>query len=127
VQIRIHESCWLAIYRRWLLVSQLASKRAHKHPSRAHLYDPEFNLRIADDPPGMCRARTRSPFVFLTEYPAYEGGRRRVLFCNRCAVRRFTFLMKRGTLQSLTAPYFDCGSFRFAETGQTELDLHPRA
>src|SRR6266550_2297357 len=29
-------------------------------------------------PPGMCRARTCSPFVFLTEYPAYEGGRRRI-------------------------------------------------
>src|SRR6266566_3528957 len=49
------------------------------------------------------------------------------LFCNRCAVRRFTLLMKRGTLQSSTASYFDCGSFRFAETGQTKLDLHPRA
>jgi len=24
------------------------------------------------------RARTCSPFVFLTEYPAYEGGRRRI-------------------------------------------------
>ncbi len=49
------------------------------------------------------------------------------LFCNRCAVPRFTLLMKRGGLQSSTAPYFDCGSFRFAETGQTELDLHSQA
>src|SRR6267378_2122602 len=36
------------------------------------------SFRVADDPPGMRRARTCSPFVFLTEYPAYEGGRRRI-------------------------------------------------
>ena len=49
------------------------------------------------------------------------------LFCNRCAVRRFTLLMKRETLQSSTAPYFDGGSFRFAETRAAEPALHSRA
>ena len=84
-------------------------------------------LRIADIRPE-CAVREHVARLFFSQSirltRADEDG---FLFCNRCAVRRFTLLMKRGTLQSSTARYFDGGSFRFAETRAAEPTLHSRA
>ena len=85
--------------------------------SQANRKEPNYFL-LADHPPGTCRARTCSAFVFPTEVSGLRGRKDEdgFLFRNRCAVRRSTF-MKEGALQSSTARHFGGGSFRFAETG----------
>src|SRR6266446_9498372 len=102
------------------------------------------HVRITANLVHQIQAGSTSPSTFavhLEEYlrplgcSEFSGGTIRLtradgdgfLFCNRCAVRRFTLLMKRETLQSSTAPYFDGGSFRFAETRAAEPALHSRA
>src|SRR6266705_6425118 len=57
-----------------LVVSESARSLSSAFLHQALLH----RLIHSNNPPGMCRARTYSPFVFLREYPAYEGGRRRI-------------------------------------------------
>jgi len=55
-QIRIHESCWLAIYARWLLVAQLAPRSMHKHPPQTPLCLLQLNFRLRGNSPSKdCR------------------------------------------------------------------------